>query len=64
MLLFIISLLGAGALFIETTRMGMPIRRWVVIGAIIGPLAWCLLRVHYRRAFMRSQDSTICQWLP
>jgi len=50
-------------MFFETTRSGMPIRRWVFLGGVFGPVAIFLMRVHYRRAMWRLTAGSLCCWL-
>ncbi len=62
MMWIVLSFLGAILLYVEAIRKGMPIKRWVVAGIMCGPCAWCLLRVHHRRAWLRNQLHSCCMW--
>ncbi|ATC82902.1 hypothetical protein PAGA_a2654 [Pseudoalteromonas agarivorans DSM 14585] len=52
------------AIYIQALKKGMPIKRWILLGALIGPGAWCLFGLHYRRAFIRNVGAGACIWRP
>lgn len=55
-LVIICMLLSAMAVYCETIRLGMPTKRWVVCGLIIGPVSWIFLKMHYRRAILKMMQ--------
>ncbi|WP_404339052.1 hypothetical protein [Pseudoalteromonas mariniglutinosa] len=64
MLFIAISAAFVVLMYMETIRKGMPIKRWLVLGVMLGPLAWYLFNVHYRRALVRVIGSQACCWRP
>ena len=42
----------------------MPVKRWVFLGGALGPIAWCLFNIHYRRALIRHIGLQACSWRP
>jgi len=51
-------------MYLETTKKGMPIKRWLILGGLLGPVAWCLFNLHYRRALVRNVGINACIWRP
>ncbi|BDF94896.1 MULTISPECIES: hypothetical protein [Pseudoalteromonas] len=49
-------------LVLEVIKKGMPVKRWVVLGGLLGPVAWCLFNLHYRRALLRCVGIRACAW--
>jgi len=64
--LFIVLLSSAfiALMYLETIKKGMPIRRWLILGGLLGPVAWCLFNLHYRRALVRNVGINACIWRP
>nr|WP_290442283.1 hypothetical protein [Pseudoalteromonas sp. CnMc7-37] len=51
-------------MYLESLSKGMPVKRWMLLGGVLGPIAWCLFNVHYRRAFVRHVGRQSCGWRP
>ncbi|TMO98792.1 hypothetical protein CWC14_05545 [Pseudoalteromonas sp. S3260] len=49
-------------MYLETIKKGMPVKRWLFLGGVFGPVAWCLFNVHYRRALIRNIGVNACLW--
>ncbi|GAA65275.1 hypothetical protein P20311_3084 [Pseudoalteromonas sp. BSi20311] len=49
-------------MYIETIKKGMPVKRWLFLGGLLGPAAWCLFNLHYRRALIRNIGVKTCLW--
>ncbi|ETJ49346.1 hypothetical protein X564_04385 [Pseudoalteromonas agarivorans] len=64
MLFVFINALCALVIYVQALKKGMPIKRWILLGALIGPGAWCLFGLHYRRAFIRNVGASACIWRP
>jgi hypothetical protein len=64
--LFIVLLSSAfiALMYLETIKKGMPIKRWLILGGLLGPVAWCLFNLHYRRALVRNVGINACIWRP
>ncbi|WP_018690749.1 hypothetical protein [Algicola sagamiensis] len=54
MIFVLLSLIFSLLLYFEAIKAGMPAKRWFVLGALTGPLAWPLFNVHRRRAILRA----------
>ncbi|ATC95457.1 hypothetical protein [Pseudoalteromonas tunicata] len=54
MLILLVSLVFALLLSVLALKKGMPVKRWLIIGALVGPIAVYLFNVHYRRALLRA----------
>tara|TARA_R100001244_G_scaffold4518_8_gene5709 strand:- start:40952 stop:41152 length:201 start_codon:yes stop_codon:yes gene_type:complete len=65
-ILFIVLLSSAfiALMYLETIKKGMPIKRWLILGGLLGPVAWCLFNLHYRRALVRNVGINACIWRP
>ena len=66
MILFIalLSSISIALMYLETIKKGMPIKRWLILGGLLGPVAWCLFNLHYRRALVRNVGINACIWRP
>ncbi|MEI8652465.1 hypothetical protein P4S57_06750 [Pseudoalteromonas sp. Hal273] len=64
--MFIVLLSSAfiALMYLETIIKGMPIIRWLILGGLFGPVAWCLFNLHYRRALVRNVGINACIWRP
>jgi len=64
--LFIVLLSSAfiALMYLEAIKKGMPIKRWLILGGLLGPVAWCLFNLHYRRALVRNVGINACIWRP
>ncbi|KTD98782.1 hypothetical protein ATS71_02665 [Pseudoalteromonas sp. H71] len=62
--LALLSSLFISLMYLNTIKKGMPVKRWLVLSALLGPLAWCLFNVHYRRAWLRNVGVKACIWRP
>lgn len=51
-------------MYLESVSKGMPVKRWVLLGGALGPIAWCLFNIHYRRALIRHIGLQACSWRP
>jgi uncharacterized BrkB/YihY/UPF0761 family membrane protein len=51
-------------MYLEAIKKGMPIKRWLILGGLLGPVAWCLFNLHYRRALVRNVGINACIWRP
>jgi len=49
-------------MYLEAIKKGMPIKRWLILGGLLGPVAWCLFNLHYRRALVRNVGINACIW--
>ena len=54
MLIVVLSIIFATLLGVLALKKGMPVKRWLILGALVGPIAVYLFNVHYRRALLRS----------
>lgn len=61
---FIVSFVFIAVMYIQAIKKGMPVKRWVLLGGLLGPVAWCLFNLHYRRAWMRVVGTNVCGWHP
>ncbi|WP_152995652.1 hypothetical protein [Pseudoalteromonas sp. 10-33] len=64
MWLVLLSSLFISLMYLNTIKKGMPVKRWLLLSALFGPLAWCLFNVHYRRALLRNVGVKACIWRP
>ncbi|TMP06598.1 hypothetical protein CWC11_07985 [Pseudoalteromonas sp. S3178] len=64
MLFALISCLFIAVMYFEAIKKGMPVKRWLLLGGALGPLAWCLFNLHYRRALLRNIGFSGCVWRP
>ncbi|KPH93733.1 hypothetical protein AMS58_16045 [Pseudoalteromonas porphyrae] len=64
MLYFLISIVFVVIMYLEVIKKGMPVKRWIVLAGLLGPVAWCLFNLHYRRALLRCNGRQACIWLP
>ncbi|MBH0016791.1 hypothetical protein I6E85_08765 [Pseudoalteromonas sp. NZS71] len=64
--MFIVLLSSAfiALMYLEAIKKGMPIKRWLILGGLLGPVAWCLFNLHYRRALVRNVGMNACIWRP
>ena len=63
MVLFILlSGVFIALMYIETIKKGMPVKRWLFLSGLLGPAAWCLFNLHYRRALIRNTGIKTCLW--
>ncbi|GAA66385.1 hypothetical protein I6F50_16150 [Pseudoalteromonas sp. NZS127_1] len=64
--MFIVLLSSAfiALMYLEAIKKGMPIKRWLILGGLLGPVAWCLFNLHYRRALVRNVGINACIWRP
>ncbi|MEL0654176.1 hypothetical protein V6257_03960 [Pseudoalteromonas issachenkonii] len=62
--MFIVLLSSAfiALMYLEAIKKGMPIKRWLILGGLLGPVAWCLFNLHYRRALVRNVGINACIW--
>lgn len=62
--MFLITLIIVSVVvtYVEVTRLGMPVKRWLVCSLLFGPAALLLMRVHYRRAFLRLNHGLNSRW--
>jgi len=65
-ILFIVLLSSAfiALMYLEAIKKGMPIKRWLILGGLLGPVAWCLFNLHYRRALVKNVGINACIWRP
>lgn len=63
-LYFLITSVFIAIMYLEVIKKGMPVKRWVVLAGLLGPVAWCLFNLHYRRALLRSVGIHACAWRP
>ncbi|WP_231619956.1 MULTISPECIES: hypothetical protein [unclassified Pseudoalteromonas] len=64
MFIFLLSSAFIALMYLETIKKGMPIKRWLILGGLLGPVAWCLFNLHYRRALVRNVGINACIWRP
>ncbi|GEB69487.1 hypothetical protein Q4513_07700 [Pseudoalteromonas carrageenovora] len=64
MLFALISCLFIAVMYFEAIKKGMPVKRWLLLGGTLGPVAWCLFNLHYRRALLRNIGFSACVWRP
>ncbi|WP_231616765.1 hypothetical protein [Pseudoalteromonas sp. NSLLW218] len=64
MFLFLLSITFIALMYLEAIKKGMPIKRWLILGGLLGPVAWCLFNLHYRRALVRNIGVNACIWRP
>ncbi|WP_372761785.1 hypothetical protein [Pseudoalteromonas sp.] len=62
MVFVLISCLFIAIMYLEAIKKGMPVKRWLLLGGVLGPVAWCLFTVHYRRALLRNIGFSSCVW--
>jgi len=60
----LLSITFIALMYLETIKKGMPIKRWLILGGLLGPVAWCLFNLHYRRALVRNVGINACIWRP
>ncbi|WP_341219058.1 hypothetical protein [uncultured Pseudoalteromonas sp.] len=58
----LLSSLFIPLMYLDTIQKGMPVKRWLLLSALLGPLAWFLFNVHYRRAWLRYVGINTCMW--
>ncbi|MDN3377067.1 hypothetical protein QMA12_01330 [Pseudoalteromonas sp. APC 3893] len=51
-------------MYLEVIKKGMPVKRWVMLAGVLGPIAWCLFNLHYRRALLQGVGVNACIWRP
>ncbi|HDY91205.1 MAG TPA: hypothetical protein ENH67_11550 [Pseudoalteromonas sp.] len=64
MFIFLLSITFITLMYLEAIKKGMPIKRWLILGGLLGPVAWCLFNLHYRRALVRNVGVNACIWRP
>lgn len=64
LLYFLISAVFIAIMYLEVITKGMPIKRWIVLAGLLGPIAWCLFNLHYRRALVREVGVNARIWRP
>ncbi|WP_024608904.1 hypothetical protein [Pseudoalteromonas sp. TAB23] len=64
MFIFLLSITFIALMYLEAIKKGMPIKRWLILGGLLGPVAWCLFNLHYRRALVRNVGINACIWRP
>ncbi|MEM5512508.1 hypothetical protein WNY79_06400 [Pseudoalteromonas sp. AS84] len=64
MFIFLLSITFIALMYLEAIKKGMPIKRWLILGGLLGPVAWCLFNLHYRRALVRNVGVNACIWRP
>jgi len=64
LLIIIVSLVFIVLMYTQAIIKGMPVKRWTLLGGLLGPAAWCLFNLHYRRAWMRLLGNNTCGWRP
>ncbi|WP_226929049.1 hypothetical protein [Pseudoalteromonas distincta] len=64
MFIVLLSSISIALMYLETIKKGMPIKRWLILGGLLGPVAWCLFNLHYRRALVRNVGINACIWRP
>jgi hypothetical protein len=62
--IFLLSITFIALMYLEAIKKGMPIKRWLILGGLLGPVAWCLFNLHYRRALVRNVGVNACIWRP
>ncbi|AQQ01799.1 hypothetical protein B0W48_19675 [Pseudoalteromonas aliena] len=55
-----LSCVFIAVMYLEAIKKGMPVKRWVFLGGLLGPAAWCLFNLHYRRALIRHTGQNAC----
>ncbi|MDB2355803.1 hypothetical protein C7Y70_07040 [Pseudoalteromonas sp. KS88] len=63
-LYIVISIVFIAIMYLDVNKKGMPVKRWVVLAGLLGPVAWYLFNVHYRRALLRTVGANACVWRP
>ena len=43
MLFVLLSGVFIALMYLETIKKGMPVKRWLFLGGVFGPVAWCLV---------------------
>ncbi|MGO2127774.1 MAG: hypothetical protein ACTH4U_03465 [Pseudoalteromonas prydzensis] len=61
---FLLSVVSIVVMYSEAIKKGMPIKRWLLLAGLLGPIAWCLFNLHYRRALLRCVGIQACVWRP
>ncbi|MBH0045998.1 hypothetical protein [Pseudoalteromonas sp. NZS11_1] len=64
MFIVLLSSVFIALMYLEAIKKGMPIKRWLILGGLLGPVAWCLFNLHYRRALVRNVGMNACIWRP
>ncbi|WP_240918167.1 hypothetical protein [Pseudoalteromonas sp. C8] len=64
MFIVLLSSIFIALMYLEAIKKGMPIKRWLILGGLLGPVAWCLFNLHYRRALARNVGINACIWRP
>ncbi|MEL0641107.1 hypothetical protein V6260_10890 [Pseudoalteromonas aliena] len=64
MFIVLLSCAFIALMYLEAIKKGMPIKRWLILGALLGPVAWCLFNIHYRRTLVRNVGINTCIWCP
>nr|WP_082305739.1 MULTISPECIES: hypothetical protein [unclassified Pseudoalteromonas] len=57
-----LSIFFALSLYIRAIKKGMPTKRWFIIGSLLGPLAFIMFNLHYRRALLRCIPEHAILW--
>ncbi|PCC12401.1 hypothetical protein [Pseudoalteromonas sp. JB197] len=60
----LLSAVFIAIMYLEAIKKGMPVKRWLLLAGLLGPVAWCLFNLHYRRALLRSVGINPCIWRP
>ncbi|MBB1434460.1 hypothetical protein H5201_09065 [Pseudoalteromonas sp. SG43-6] len=60
----LISVVSIVVMYAQAIKKGMPVKRWLVLAGLLGPVAWCLFNLHYRRALVRCVGIQACTWRP
>ncbi len=63
-MLLLVNLLCIGVMYRLSISKGMPVKRWLLLGGLIGPLAFLLFNIHYRRALLRHAGQGAIAWRP
>ncbi|WP_350586380.1 hypothetical protein [Pseudoalteromonas sp. RB2-MNA-CIBAN-0110] len=64
MFIVLLSSIFIALMYLEAIKKGMPIKRWLILGGLLGPVAWCLFNLHYRRALVKNVGINACIWRP
>ncbi|MBB1407196.1 hypothetical protein H5079_16455 [Pseudoalteromonas sp. SG44-5] len=64
MIFVLLSAVFIAIMYLEAIKKGMPVKRWLLLASLLGPVAWCLFNLHYRRALLRSVGINPCIWRP
>nr|WP_252734072.1 hypothetical protein [Pseudoalteromonas sp. C2R02] len=56
------SVFFAVSLYVLAVKKGMPTKRWLVLGSLLGPFAFIMFNLHYRRALLRCIPDHAIIW--